>query len=108
MENREPKYKAGDVVKVINYGHPAWVKKLEHEKMFNSGLAFSNVPKDIIFEQDDIYWYDQIPSIVGKTGTIKHVTDTQGIPKYSIDGIHGKSAWYDEQQLEIYEDGKNI
>jgi hypothetical protein len=99
---KTPKYKEGDKLKVINYGHPIWSSKKEWQKAHESGLA-NEKPSNIIYETEDYYVWDMTPSVIGQSGIVKTAMVTHGVPAYSIDGIKGKSAWYDEQQLELVE-----
>lgn len=69
--------KIGDKVRVVNYGH------IIHR--FN-GEGWTPV--------------DILPSIVGKTGTIREVDIVQGERHYALKGIPQKEAWYYEDQLE--------
>lgn len=89
---RKPLYEIGDEVKIIKYGAIVWL--------------FKNIPQPklslpIVAEDETMVWLDMIPDIVGKTGLVSHVKTTQGVPRYIIDGIKGKSAWYDESQMEL-------
>jgi len=77
---QDTKFKIGDRVMVIKYGH------LGHISSFQSGSIVSSA-------------YDTIPSIVGKVGTISQATKAKGVDKYAIDGIEAKYAWYDNEQL---------
>ena len=45
--------------------------------------------------------------LVGQSGLIDSVNITQGKPQYSISGIEGKHAWYDEGQLELISKNPN-
>lgn len=88
----EPRYKIGDRVKIIKFGHPFWVTK-EELKVFPT----SRPP---LYEDETRSWFDMSPEIVGKKGVVSKVTVTQGVPKYTIEGIKGKHAWYTENQME--------
>jgi hypothetical protein len=92
----EAKYKIGDKVKVVNWGALYWANVDQLETGF-----------PVIRRSATVIWYDMLPEIVGKIGTIKEVSMTLVQPKYSLDGIPGKVAWYDEAQLEKTEDGTN-
>ena len=70
------KYKTGDRVRIINYGHIIW-----------SNLTGVMVEHDIQ------------PHLVGKEAVVQYSVITQGIPKYSLDLF----AWADESQLEKIE-----
>lgn len=74
-----PTYKVGDKVRVINYG----------------GLV------DQIMGNGEIKKVDLASEIVGKEGVIVQIINQQGVPKYKIEGIPMKTAWYDEEQLEL-------
>ena len=78
MEDRKPIYAIGDKVKIVKYGHPYWVNK-----------------------DGDIIVKDMSPELIGQKGLVDEVTITQGIPMYAIDGIKGKHAWYNEDQMEL-------
>lgn len=83
----DSKFKVGDKVRVIRYGHPFW--------------SWQKIPGAKLLSKDKSpYWYDMSPDLVGKEGTICKVTSTQGDIQYAINGISGKYAWYDEEQLE--------
>ena len=85
------KFVIGDKVKVINYGHPICMSK-------NSGVE---VKFPVIYEDDKVIWYDMNSGVVGKVGVVTDVKETQGMIGYSLSEIAGKTAWYDEDQLEI-------
>ena len=74
------KYKIGDPVEIVDYGHLIYMNK--------NGKAIS---------------HDITPNIIGKKGIIASTSNTQNIPTYAIDGIPGKHAWYDENQLKLTE-----
>jgi len=87
------KFKIGQKVRVIKYGHPIWHNKTTQS--LKEGLSFP-----VIKEDDEMIWYDINSELVGKTGVIDGESKTQGVFHYSIKGIPGKHAWYDENQLE--------
>lgn len=87
-----PKFKPRDNVRVIKYGHLAWVSD-------KSGMDFSWAKK--LTEKDGVIVYDVHNELVGKTGVVKDCTIVQGQAKYSLTGISGKSSWYNEDQLEL-------
>lgn len=76
-----PKFKIGDKVKIVNFGH--WI--VDH--------------KDGLWSSRDIE-----PQLVGKTGIIREVSDKgdNGV-SYALKPIDfkGKEAWYNERQLEL-------
>ena len=83
------KFKVGDKVKVVNYGHLIWMS----DEMAN----LMREPKPIPSKGE--YAYDLNPSVVGKGGVVKGV-DSKGY-SYALDGIAGKTAWFEEDQLEL-------
>lgn len=85
------RYKAGDTVKVVNYGHLFW----EHKNV-KVKLDFP-----IVYEDEHVLWKDMSPEIIGKTGIISEVKKIQGQYEYCIEGIPEKHAWYYEDQLEM-------
>lgn len=123
------KLKAGDKVKIVEYGHLMFRYKKgyqEESDMFaRIQIEYDNrmaemlygeggfVPKDssnakgksepdnIYKDCGDMWWIDINPSIVGQEGVICKVINTQGRLQYAVDGIKGKYAWYDEKQLEL-------
>ena len=88
----EAKFKKGDKVKVIKYGHLIW----EHKSSEALVSAFPTV-----FEDDTFRYLDMCPVEVGKTGTVTKISLVQGIYNYTLKGQVNKKAWYDEQQLEL-------
>ncbi len=78
------KYKTGDKVRIVNYGH----------------RIFSNMNGK--FEIIDIS-----AELVGMEGIIKEGKVTQDRPSYVLDGIPNKCAWYDEEQLEMISPNPN-
>lgn len=87
---KKPKYKVGDRVKIIKYGHLFWL---------NKSVTDISEETPVFFEDDDFLWFDMSPELVGKIGYVSEVTITQEISQYALDGIKSKSAWYDEGQL---------
>ena len=90
---REPKYKTGDKVKVINYGSLFW----ESKDTLQLPTGFPSFP--VYKEDENFRCVDIAPELVGKRGIIEKVTMTQGVPQYSLTGIKGKCSWYNEDQL---------
>ena len=85
MIDGEAKFKVGDQVKIINYGHLMWgrYKKVDGE--------YKHSPET----------WDMQPKIIGQIGVISQVKITQDTAGYVIDGIPNKSAWYEDGQLEL-------
>ena len=86
----KPKFKIGDKVEIINYGHRFW--SYEEESSY-AKLLFANI-------EEGYKVYDALPHLVGQKGVIDAVNDVQGRPFYSIKGPD-KHAWYDENQLQL-------
>lgn len=85
------KFKQGDQVRIVKYGHPMWI----------AGDEFK-IPNHYILlqDKDGLKTYDSNPHLVGQIGFVDTVTLTQGKFQYSLNGPN-KHAWYDEQQLEL-------
>jgi hypothetical protein len=81
------KFKIGDKVRIINYGHAIWMNKSSGE----------TPPFPIIAENDSLWWMDMCPDRVGKTG----IVDNELNGDYSVYDI---GAWFTEAQLELVED----
>lgn len=97
--NRKPIYGIGDKVKIVKYGHLI----LESKNVDHPKLSFP-----LIEEDENMRWLDMSPDLVGQEGLVSEVSITQGIPNYAIDGIKGKHAWYDEEQMEMIIENKNL
>jgi hypothetical protein len=133
---KEQKFKPGDRVRVIKYGHPIWISKAMWTDMAQAEAHFKEAeyelwsgsppetpiqpkekPDNILSEDGNIWTVDMRPEIVGREGIVKgSYADMieSGDPRYAggsrdernqstyiVDGIPEKSAWYDEQQLEL-------
>ena len=77
----EPKYKIGDKIKIVNYGHWIYTTKKERQEMLKVKLVSTAIPKNILRETEDGYFVDMRPDRVGVEDVIDNVTDTQGIPQ---------------------------
>lgn len=91
---KEQKFKPGDRVRIVGYGHPIW--------QFVEGKTTT---------------MDMSPDLVGKEGVIKGSyadfiesgdhrfrggsRNEENQSQYHVEGIPEKCAWYDEQQLEL-------
>jgi hypothetical protein len=85
---RAAKFGIGDKVRVVGYGSKIFVHPtLQHRFAANPRLSE--------------FTFDMRPELVGKEGIVSQVSMTQDIPSYAIEGIPGKHAWYDEEQLEL-------
>jgi hypothetical protein len=86
----EAKFKVGDEVVIVKYGHHFW--SYEPVPGCNFPVLYDN-------KEEGYKVYDMSPELVGQKGIIDQVTNTQGMWKYAINGPN-KHAWYDEKQLE--------
>jgi len=99
MSDVVPKFAIGDKVRIVNYGHLIWQNKnFNNEPM----MAFP-----LYTEDENCWWLDMSPDLVGQIGIIQQATVTQGHSQYAIDGIKGKHAWYDDEQLEMISENPN-
>jgi hypothetical protein len=69
-------------------------------------------PQHIITETEDMWICDMSPELVGQEGTVQgsyaflygdEDSPDKDFKQYSVNGIKGKNAWYDEEQLESVE-----
>lgn len=126
----ESKFKPGNKVRVINYGHIIWTRKdawpdlaqwkadyltIEAEfwyrKPLNNPIKPKEKPDHVVKEDEEIYYHDIKHSLIGKEGIVKgSYADIYGListpterdyHRYHVDGITGKCAWYNEDQLEL-------
>lgn len=72
-------YGIGDKVRIVNYGHNIYT--------YN--------------KKDGTKTVDLSPDIVGKEGIVSKAIRTRDTPQYAIDGLHGKHAWFSEDQMEM-------
>lgn len=93
---KEPNFKAGDSIRVINYGHLIWESKDPRTMPEEFRLK-----RKAYYETDKIRCIDLNPELVGKEGIISEASISQGEWSYAVDGIPEKCAWYDEDQLEM-------
>jgi len=94
---RVPFYKIGDNVEIVNYGHLKWENK-------NMPNQMSDLPT--YSEEGFMRFVDILKNLVGQKGIVIDVKMSQGIPNYSISGIDGKSAWYQESQMSLIPNDK--
>lgn len=73
------KFDIGDKVKVVGYGSLMWT---------NHG-------------DGKVTYKDMRPEMVGQTGIVSIAKECQGMWNYALVKIEGKSAWYNEDQLEM-------
>ena len=93
------KLKIGDTVKIINYGHPISITKKAWSDWFAKGYCDTEIPKNLLQEDETFYTYDMSPEVVGQIGKVQVISNISG---YCLSGIKGKFAWYNEEQLEKY------
>jgi hypothetical protein len=96
-EDRKPIYGTGDKVKIVKYGHLIGGS--------NNDPSERSFP--LIGVDGNIRWLDMSPHLVGQEGIISKAEMTQRIPGYAIEGIKGKHAWYDEEQMEMVNKNPN-
>jgi hypothetical protein len=96
------KFKAGDRVRIVGYGHPIFFMKKGFKEDWKK-----DQPDNIIQENETMWWVDMSPEEVGQEATVEgSYTDLYGgkdkKPTYSLIRNNGsKCAWFDEQQLEL-------
>lgn len=88
---KNPKYKIGDKVKIVKYGHLIW----EHK---NAEICLSF---PVYKEFDNYRILDMKQHLIGQIGIIDTINIVQGMPQYALSGINGKHAWYNEKQLKL-------
>ncbi len=79
------KYKTGDRIEIINYGHPIW--------------------EAIPGNKDKVNVTDIQPQLVGKKATVSECSESQpGYERYSLDfDNYGYIAWFGLDQLKLIE-----
>lgn len=92
------KFKSGDKVKIILYGHLYWIFKKEYGIYFKEGYASTKKPKHIYKETEDVYLIDLQPELVGQKAIVDKTSEGDTI--YKLIGPN-KVAWYNEEQLEL-------
>lgn len=100
MESKkETKFKIGDKVKVVNYGHLIWQNKTNQdaERKFHkdNGIPYQELP--IVSDDGKTQYLDLHSDLVGKEGV---VADISSSGDYALSGL-SKYAWYSEIQLEL-------
>ncbi len=81
--------KIGDTVEVVKYGHLTWSTVSLYEGI------------NIYSADNGVYWYDLATYLIGKQGVVSEVSEASGVKMYSVNGIPGKKAWYDSNQLKL-------
>lgn len=92
------KFKIGDKVKIVNYGHLMWVSKSNTER-----LANITMPK--VYEDDTFEYFDMAPELVGQKRVVRDISLCQGRFDYALCNEDGSGyiAWLSEKQLELIE-----
>lgn len=113
--------KIGDKVRVISYGSLIYCSRFDwlmldrynrkYQKEFDNmmwnikeevelpSVNLSSKPPSLYKEVGDIYLIDLDKSLIGQRGIIDGISFDE--KRYSICGIKGKHAWYNEDQLEL-------
>lgn len=92
LYNIGSKFKTGDKVRIIQYGHRIW---------FSHDMPKPGFKYPILGVSEHFEVRDMSPELVGQEGIVEKSEVTQGRIQYILQGIKGKSAWYDEKQLEL-------
>lgn len=90
MKEEQAKYKIGDKVEIINFGSLLFENKHSTDPKLNF---------KVYAEDENFRYLDMNPELIGKIGIITKVSGGE----YAINGIPGKSAWYNELQLKLKE-----
>lgn len=85
------KFQKGDSVRIVKYGSLLMESKT---------IDFKRPQSNVVHENKKYRWVDVNPELLGQKGIVSEVSTSQGKTSYAIEGIKGKYAWYDEQQLE--------
>jgi hypothetical protein len=94
------KFKVGDRVTIINYGHIGWIHKEEFERLTR---IYGPTKLKIIHEEDKMLSYDLRPELLGEEAVITKAIVTQGIDKYSLAFDKGSISWFTNDQLKLKE-----
>ncbi len=123
-EERKPIYGIGDLIRIVNFGHPlfqnkkayyeqtAWFKGFEYKAYFGEEKTFeideTEKPKNLVSEDETSFIIDLRPELVGQDALVIETSMTQGIPSYSLKFKNfGKSSWYHEDQMELINKNPN-
>jgi hypothetical protein len=88
--------KIGDLVKVVNYGHPIYTPKKMWQDMHLCGFTDGKLkPDNILQENDEGWWHDINPGLVGKE------TEITGICQNGNDYATKLFSWASERQLQL-------
>lgn len=87
----EKEFEIGDSVKVVKYGSLMWTSRNSNYKL----------PCPIVSITNHLIFYDRSPDLVGQNGIIREISHTGQSVKYALEGVRGKTAWYDKEQLEF-------
>jgi hypothetical protein len=89
------KFNVGDPVKIVNYGNIYWESK-------KSGMGM-HLHYPVINEDEDTYYVDTNPELVGKLAIIDKYELVQGKHRYGLmlTDSNNHMAWFNEGQLEL-------
>ena len=91
------KYKTGDKVRIVNYGHLIWI----HE---NEIMNYDKSIGVFLGKNGFMHWYDIRPEKIGRIYVVANENDMGGSYQLNnLDGSYG-FAWADEKQLELIND----
>lgn len=87
----EAKFKTGDKVRIVNYGHLIW--------------SWTEIKETATFKfigqsENKMFWYDMCPERVEKEDVVLEVKETQDSWGYSL---VNNGAWYSDKNLELIE-----
>jgi hypothetical protein len=90
-----PKFSVGDHVKIVNYGNIYWESK-------KSGMGY-HLHFPVIKEDNDTYYVDTNPELVGKLAIVDKRELLQGKFRYGLMLTENNNhmSWFFESQLEL-------
>ncbi len=97
MNKLETKFKIGDKVEIVNYGHLIFYAG-------NSGIEYDILSRTcpvVAILDNGTKAFDLNPKLIGEQGVIKEVDDSdETVTKYALDGLN-KASWYNDDQLQL-------
>ena len=93
----------GDTVEVVIYGHLISWSKREWKELLEAKDTFvtRQEPPNIIDQDEDFWHCDISPELVGQQGVVSRTSTSGSTRRYALNGIKGKTAWYDDKQLKL-------
>ena len=93
----DPKYRLGDVVKIVNYGHLIWAWE---DAIGDAPISFKEYSRDEPEEEGGrtLIWFDIAPQVVGEKAIIGEIDKGRYRLQFMPNG--NKSAWFTEIQME--------